>query len=75
MLIAEAFKEGGWGMYPILFVCVLSIYLIIDRVMFLAQSKINIEQLMSVVKSQIGAGNLRGAISTAPLSSASPKTS
>ena len=64
MLIVEAFKEGGWGMYPILFVCILSIYLIVDRIMFLAKSKVNIDQLMSVVKSQIVAGNLRGAISS-----------
>jgi biopolymer transport protein ExbB len=62
--IVEAFKEGGWGMYPILLVCLLSIYLIADRIMFLAKSKVNVEQLMSVVKSQIVAGNLRGAIST-----------
>ncbi len=64
MFLMEAFKEGGWGMYPILLVCLLSIYLIVDRIMFLAKSKINVEQLMSVVKSQIVAGNLRGAIST-----------
>jgi biopolymer transport protein ExbB len=62
--IAEAFKEGGWGMYPILLVCLLSIYLIVDRIMYLAKSKVNVEQLMSVVKSQVVAGNLRGAIST-----------
>ena len=64
MFIAEAFKEGGWGMYPILFVCILTLYLIIERTAFLGKSKINIEQLMSVVKSQIVAGNLRGAISS-----------
>jgi biopolymer transport protein ExbB/TolQ len=62
--IAEAFKEGGWGMWPILTVCVITLYLIVDRVMYLAKSKVNVEQLMSVVKSQIVAGNLRGAIST-----------
>ena len=64
MAIAEAFKEGGWGMYPILLICLITIYLIIERAMFLAKSKINVEQLMSMIKSQIVAGNLRGAIST-----------
>jgi len=60
----EAFKEGGWGMYPILILCLITIYLTIERSMFLAKAKINVEQLMSMVKSQIVAGNLRGAIST-----------
>jgi biopolymer transport protein ExbB len=64
MAIVEAFKEGGWGMYPILLICLITIYLIFERAMFLAKSKINVEQLMSMIKSQIVAGNLRGAIST-----------
>ncbi len=62
--IVEAFKEGGWGMYPILIVCLITFYLIFDRVAYLAKSKINVEQLMSMIKSQIVSGNLRGAIST-----------
>jgi len=64
MFLMEAFKEGGWGMYPILTCFVITAYLIIDRVAYLNKSKINIEQLMSMIKSQIVAGNLRGAIST-----------
>jgi biopolymer transport protein ExbB len=64
MGIVEAFKEGGWGMYPILAVCIITIYLIVERTAFLNKAKTNIEQLMSMVKSQIVAGNLRGAIST-----------
>jgi len=60
----EAFKEGGWGMYPILILALITIYLIIERSLYLAKSKINVDQLMSMVKSQIVAGNLRGAIST-----------
>ncbi|MBN2573269.1 MAG: MotA/TolQ/ExbB proton channel family protein [Deltaproteobacteria bacterium] len=62
--IVEAFKEGGWGMYPILLICIITFYLIVDRSMYLAKSKIDIEQLMSMIKSQIVAGNLPGAIST-----------
>ena len=64
MVIMEAFKEGGWGMYPILILCIITIYITIERAMYLAKSKINVEQLMSMIKSQIVAGNLRGAIST-----------
>ncbi|MGD0837154.1 MAG: MotA/TolQ/ExbB proton channel family protein [Polyangia bacterium] len=60
----EAFKEGGWGMYPILTVFIITAYLVIERTAFLGRAKINIEQLMGVIKSQIVAGNLRGAIST-----------
>jgi biopolymer transport protein ExbB len=64
MFIQEAFKEGGWGMWPILILCIITIYLTVERSMYLAKSKINVEQLMSMVKSQIVAGNIRGAIST-----------
>jgi len=60
----EAFKEGGWGMYPILGCFIITAYLIADRFMYLNKAKIDIEQLMSMVKSQIVAGNIRGAIST-----------
>ena len=64
MFLMEAFKEGGWGMYPILIVCIITFYLIFERTTFLAKAKINVEQLMSMIKSQIVAGNIRGAIST-----------
>ena len=60
----EAFKEGGWGMYPILLLCLITIYLTVERALYLAKSKIDVEKLMSLVKSQIVAGNLRGAISS-----------
>ena len=62
--IVEAFKEGGWGMYPILAICIITLYLIVERATYLSKSKINVEQLMSMIKAQIVAGNLRGAIST-----------
>ena len=64
MFLLEGFKEGGWGMYPILLLFVITVYLTLERAMYLAKSKIDVDQLMSVVKSQIVAGNLRGAIST-----------
>ena len=64
MFLMEAFKEGGWGMYPILILCCITVYLTIERTMYLGKSKIDVDQLMSMIKSQIVAGNLRGAIST-----------
>jgi biopolymer transport protein ExbB/TolQ len=62
--MVEAFKEGGWGMYPILILACITIYLTIERTMYLAKSKIDVDKLMSLVKSQIVAGNLGQAIST-----------
>jgi biopolymer transport protein ExbB len=60
----EAFKEGGWGMYPILILCLITIYLTIERAMYLAKCKIDADKLMSLLKSQIVSGNIRGAITT-----------
>jgi biopolymer transport protein ExbB len=64
MFLLEGFKEGGWGMYPILLLFCITVYLTIERAMYLAKSKIDVDKLMSLVKSQIVAGNLRGAITT-----------
>jgi biopolymer transport protein ExbB/TolQ len=64
MFLMEAFKEGGWGMYPILLLCCITIYLTLERAMYLAKSKVDVDKLMSLVKSQVVAGNLRGAVST-----------
>ena len=64
MVLMEAFKEGGWGMYPILILCCIIIYLTIERSMYLAKCKIDTDKLMSLLKSQIVSGNIRGAITT-----------
>src|SRR5688500_11758937 len=64
MSIAEAFKEGGWGMYPILILAIIIIAITVDRALYLAKSKIDVDKLMSLLKSQIVAGNIRGAINT-----------
>jgi biopolymer transport protein ExbB/TolQ len=64
MFLLEAFKEGGWGMYPILGIFILTVYLIVERTAYLGKAKIDVDQLLSMVKSQIVAGNIRGAIST-----------
>ncbi len=64
MSIIEGFKEGGWGMYPILFLLILTIYFTVDRAMVLAKAKVDVDKLMSLLKSQIVAGNIRGALSS-----------
>jgi biopolymer transport protein ExbB/TolQ len=64
MFLLEAFKEGGWGMWPILTLCIITVYLTVERTMYLGKSKIDVDQLMSMLKSQIVSGNIRGAIST-----------
>src|SRR6202142_2987253 len=64
MFLMEAFKEGGWGMYPILLICIITIYLTIDRTSYLAKCKVDADRLISLIKSQIVSGNIRGAITT-----------
>ena len=64
MFLMEAFKEGGWGMYPILCICLITIYLTFDRTTYLAKCKVDADRLIQLIKSQIVSGNIRGAIST-----------
>jgi biopolymer transport protein ExbB len=64
MFLMEAFKEGGWGMYPILLICIITIYLTLDRTAYLAKCKVDADRLISLLRSQIVSGNIRGAIST-----------
>jgi biopolymer transport protein ExbB len=64
MFAMEAFKEGGWGMYPILLLCIITVYLTVERAMYLAKCKIDADRLLSLLKSQIVSGNIRGAITT-----------
>jgi len=62
--LIEGFKEGGWGMYPILLLLGIIVWTLIDRSLYLAKSKVDTEKLMGLLKSQIVSGNIRGAIST-----------
>ena len=64
MNLIEAFHEGGWGMYPILILFILIIAILVDRALYLSKSKVDVEKLMSLLKSQVVAGNIRGAINT-----------
>jgi biopolymer transport protein ExbB len=64
MFIINAFKEGGWGMWPIAAMFVLTFYIAIERFLYLSKATVDVDKLMSLLKSQIVSGNIRGAIST-----------
>ena len=61
-LIADAFHEGGWPMWPILALLVISWGIAIERVVYLAKAGIDKEKLLALLKSQIMQGNIQGAI-------------
>ena len=73
MFLLEHFNEGGWGMYPILILFFMTAFITIERFMYISKSKVDTEKLLSLLKSQIVAGNIQGAISTCQ-SSPSPVT-
>ncbi len=60
----EAFKDGGWGMYPILLLLGITVWIVVDRFIYLQKSKVDVDKLMSLLKSQIVSGNIQGAINT-----------
>jgi len=60
--ILEAFEEGGWGMYPILILLILTVVITVERALVLAKAKIDVNKLMSKLKSQIVSGNIAGAV-------------
>jgi biopolymer transport protein ExbB/TolQ len=60
--IADAFHEGGWPMWPILVLGIISTAIIIERIIYLRKAGIDKEKLLALLKSQIMAGNIQGAI-------------
>ncbi|MSP59907.1 MAG: MotA/TolQ/ExbB proton channel family protein [Myxococcales bacterium] len=61
-LIADAFHEGGWPMWPILALMMISWGLAIERIIYLKKAGIDKEKLLALLKSQIMAGNVQGAV-------------
>ncbi len=61
-LLADAFHEGGWGMWPILLLLMLTISIVVERSVFLRKAVIDKEKLVGLLRSQISAGNIQGAI-------------
>jgi len=64
MFLLESFKEGGWGMYPILILLAITVFIAIDRFLYVQKSKVDVDKLMSLLKSQIVSGNIQGAVNT-----------
>jgi biopolymer transport protein ExbB len=61
-LLADAFHDGGFGMWPILFLLMLTIAIVIERAVTLRKAVIDKEKLLGLLRSQISAGNIQGAI-------------
>jgi biopolymer transport protein ExbB len=61
-MLADAFHEGGWGMWPILFLLMITMSILIERAVFLRRAVIDKEKLVALLRSQIAAGNIQGAI-------------
>ena len=60
--LADAFHEGGWPMWPILLLMIITWGIAIERVIYLKKASIDKEKLLSLLKSQIMAGNIQGAV-------------
>ena len=62
--IMEHFTEGGWGMYPILILFGITAFIAIERFLYVSRAKVDVDKLMSLLKSQIVSGNIQGAVNT-----------
>jgi len=61
--IAEAFKEGGWGMYPIAAIAVFVIAIAAERISYLYfKARINKEDFINTMHKYLFQGNLQRAI-------------
>src|ERR1044071_7958645 len=58
----EAFKEGGWGMWPILFWSILTIGIIVERALYLFGSSINKDAFLATMQKCILAGDVAKAV-------------
>src|SRR4029078_4115647 len=61
-ILADGFHEGGWGMCPILTLLMITMAILIERAVFLRRAVIDKEKLVALLRSQISAGNIQGAI-------------
>jgi biopolymer transport protein ExbB len=64
MNIVGMFKGGGLMMIPIVVIFLITVGIALERMMYLAKAKVDVDKLMSLLKSQIVAGNVRGALNT-----------
>ncbi len=60
--ISTAFHRGGWGMWPILVTSIITIAVIVERAVYLFKASVDKDKLLALLKSQVMAGNVQGAI-------------
>ena len=60
--ISAAFHEGGWGMWLILVSSIAIIGIIVERAVYLFKASVDKDKLLALLKSQVMAGNVQGAI-------------
>jgi len=60
--LADAFHEGGFGMWPILILLAITISIVVERAVYLRKAVIDKDKLVSLLKQQIAQGNIQGAI-------------
>src|SRR3954453_331047 len=60
-ILADGFHEGGWGMWPILVLLMITMAILIERSVFLRRSVIDKEKLVALLRVQISPGKIRGA--------------
>ena len=70
MTLTGMFQGGGYMMIPIVIIFLLTAGITIERALYLGKAKVDVDRLMSLLKSQIVAGNVRGAINTCEASPA-----
>ena len=60
--ISAAFHEGGWGMWLILVTMIFIVGIIVERAVYLFKASVDKDKLLALLKSQVMAGNVQGAI-------------
>ena len=60
--ISTAFHRGGWGMWLILVTSIITIAIIVERAVYLFKASVDKDKLLALLKSQVMAGNVQGAI-------------
>ncbi len=60
--LADHFDKGGWPMWLILILFIAAAGIVIERIIYLRKASIDKEKLLALLKSQIMAGNIQGAL-------------
>ncbi|MBK8480342.1 MAG: MotA/TolQ/ExbB proton channel family protein [Proteobacteria bacterium] len=60
--VNEAFKEGGWGMWPILLLSIAAVGVMVDRAVYLMRSAIDKREFLGLMQRLIAQGNVAQAI-------------